>query len=114
MLFEFGSLSFGVCQIRKWTIKMPNKRKKNTLTLKDKVKILEKIDKGVQGKRLALDFNVTTSTISYIKSNRKSILDAVANTYQHISSKTLHSAEYPKMESRLYEWFLNQREKRRP
>lgn len=91
---------------------MPNKRKKNTLSLRDKVKILEKIDKGVQGKRLALDFNVTTSAISYIKSNRTSILDAVANTNQHVSNKTLHTAEYPEMESRLYEWFLDQREKK--
>lgn len=91
---------------------MANKRKKNTLSLENKVKILEKLDKGVQGKRLALDFNVTTSSISYIKSNRTAILNAVSNTYQEVNNKSLHSAEYPKMESRLYEWFLNHREKK--
>ncbi|XP_049303745.1 jerky protein homolog-like [Bactrocera dorsalis] len=91
---------------------MSNKRKKNTLSLETKVKILEKLDKGVQGNRLALDFNVSKSAISYIKSNRSSILNAVSNTYQEASNKTVHSAEYPKMESRLYEWFLKQRERK--
>ena len=89
-------------------------KKKNTLSLETKVKILEKLDKGVQGNRLALDFNVSASLFSYIKSPRTSILHAVSNTYQEVSNKSLHSAEYPKMESRLYEWFLNQRGKSVP
>lgn len=89
-----------------------NKRKKNTLTLETKVKILKKLDEGVHGKRLAIDFNVSESAISYIKSKKQFILDAVSDTYQEAKSKSLHKAEYPEMEANLYEWFLNKREKR--
>ncbi len=39
-------------------------------------------------------------------------MDAVANTYQLAKKRTLHTAEYPEMERRVYEWFLNQREKK--
>lgn len=91
---------------------MFNKRKKNTLSLDNKVKILKRLNEGVHGSRLAQDFNVTKSAISYIKSKKKDIMDAVANTYQEANKKTLHTAEYPEMESRVYEWFLNQREKK--
>lgn len=90
---------------------MPNKRKKNTLSLETKVQILEKLDQGIQGKRLALEFDVAPSAITYIKSMKSSILSAVSNTYHEANKKSLHIAEYPKMEATLYEWFLNQREK---
>lgn len=51
-----------------------HKRKKNTLTLETKLKILKRLDKGVNGNRLAQDFNVTKSAISYIKSKKNEIM----------------------------------------
>lgn len=91
---------------------MSQKRKKNTLSLETKVKILKKLDEGVQAKRLASDFNVSTSAISYIKSKKEIILDAASNTYHEAKCKSLHKAEYPEMEARLYDWFLSKREKK--
>ena len=49
---------------------------------------------------------MSASSISYIKSHRTSILNAVSNTYQEANSKFLHSAEYSKMESCLYDHWL--------
>lgn len=66
---------------------MSNKRKKNTLSLDNKMKILKRLNEGVHGSRLAQDFNVTKSAISYIKSKKKDIMDAVANTYQEAKKK---------------------------
>ncbi|XP_053954530.1 jerky protein homolog-like [Anastrepha ludens] len=80
---------------------MPNKRKKNTLSLETKVQILEKLDQGIQGKRLALEFDVAPSAITYIKSMKSSILSAVSNTYHKANKKSLHFAEYPKLECTL-------------
>ena len=65
---------------------MSFKRKKTTLILEQKAKILSKLDEGVQANRLALDFGVTKSAISYIKSKRDLILDAISRTY-HESKK---------------------------
>ena len=47
------------------------KRKLNTLTLSDKLKIINEIDKGVQKKnQIAADFGITPSTLSTIIKNR--------------------------------------------
>lgn len=91
---------------------MPNKRKKNTLSLDTKVKILKRLNEGVSGNRLAQDFNVAKSAISYIKSKKQEIMDAVSCTYHEAKKKSLHNAEYEEMEKCLYKWFLNQREKK--
>lgn len=73
---------------------------------------MNKLDVGYSGKRLAIDFNVSESAISYIKSNKAAILDAVSSSFQEAKKKSLHKPEYPKMEEKLYEWFLNQRQKK--
>lgn len=67
-----------------------NKRKKKTLTLEQKVEIIQKLDRGVQGNRLAIDYDVSKSAITYIKSQKENILSAVANTYQVAKKKSLH------------------------
>lgn len=88
------------------------KRKKTTLTLEQKTDILGKLDKGVKANRLAIDYGVSKSSISYIKSQREDIVAAVSNTFQFAKKKTLHKSEYPEMENQLYEWFLKQRDRK--
>lgn len=46
------------------------KRKKVTLTLEQKLEILRQLDIGYSGKRLASDYNVTESSITYIKQQK--------------------------------------------
>lgn len=89
-------------------------QKQKRLTLEEKLKILKKLDEGVQGTRLALDFGVSTSAISQIKKQKANINEAVLKTHQEATRKTLHKAEYEDLEVKLFEWFLKQRDRNCP
>lgn len=91
-----------------------DKPKQNRLSLEDKVKILKKLDENVRANRLALDFGVSTSAISQIKKQKEQIYEAVSESDQEAKKKTLHKAEYDEMETKLYGWFLKQRERNCP
>lgn len=91
--------------------KAKEKPKQNRLSLEDKVEILKKLDEGVNGNRLALDFNVSKSAISQIKKQKEQIFEAVSKSDQEFKKKTLHKAEYAELEAKLYGWFLKQRER---
>lgn len=82
---------------------------KSTLNLTQKSEILRKLDEGVSGKRLAQDYNIAESTITYIKKQRTEILSTVANCHTETHKKSLRNAENPEMEDALYKWFLDQR-----
>lgn len=88
--------------------------KQKRLGLEEKVNILKKLESGVRGNRLAIDFGVTESAISQIKKQKAEIFKACANSYQETKKKTLHKAEYEDLEIKLYEWFLEQRAKHVP
>lgn len=88
--------------------------KKKRLSLEQKVDILKKIDKGVRANRLAIDFGVSESAISQIKKQKLEIYAAVSHSYQEVKKKTLHKAEYHDLETKLYEWFLEQRAQNKP
>ncbi|XP_049302053.1 jerky protein homolog-like [Bactrocera dorsalis] len=93
---------------------MPTKQRKSLqirLNLHQKAEILRKLDEGIHGNRLALDYNVSKAAISKIKKKRHEILEAVANTHEVATKKTLHKSEYPVLEARLYKWFLSQRQR---
>lgn len=88
------------------------KPKQKRLNLEEKVQVLKKLDEGVRGNRLALDFGVSESAISQIKKQKEQILEAVAKSDQEAKKKTLHKAEYEKLEEKLYAWFIKQRERK--
>lgn len=114
LLFLLDLISFGSGQFFYFIFTMaPAKptRKKNTLTLQQKVEILNKLGRGISGKRLAMDYGVAESAISYIKSQKTSLLSSFSNTYNEAKKKTLHRCEYPEMEQKLYQWFLDQRKR---
>ncbi|XP_039954309.1 jerky protein homolog-like [Bactrocera tryoni] len=93
---------------------MPTKQRKSLqirLNLHQKAEILRKLDEVIHGNRLALDYNVSKAAISKIKKKRHEILEAVANTHEVATKKTLHKSEYPVLEARLYKWFLSQRQR---
>lgn len=89
-------------------------RKQKRLNLQEKVQVLKKLDSGVRANRVALDFGVTEGAISQIKKQKEKIYAAVSQTYQEAKKKTLHKAEYEELETKLYEWFCNQRERNCP
>lgn len=94
--------------------KTVNKSNQSRLSLDQKISILKKSDKGVSGKRLALDFNVSGAAISKIKKKRDDILSAVSDTLESAMKKTLHKPEYADLEKKVYEWFLTQRQRNCP
>lgn len=85
------------------------KRKKNTLSLQQKVDILGKLDKGVKASRISEEYGITNSTVTYYKENREKIMMVASNSFQEMKKKTLHQGELPDLEQRLYDWFLEQR-----
>ncbi|XP_050329066.1 jerky protein homolog-like [Bactrocera neohumeralis] len=88
---------------------MPTKQRKSLqirLNLHQKAEILRKLDEGIHGNRLALDYNVSKAAISIIYK----ILEAV-NTHEVATKKTLHKSEYSVLEARSYKWFLSQRQR---
>lgn len=88
-----------------------NKSKQNRLNLKQKVDILNKIDKGVQLNRIAADYGVSKQAISKIKKKRNEILKVITNSFENSNKKTLHKSEYPELEDKVFEWFFKQRER---
>lgn len=88
--------------------------KQNRLTLEQKAEILKKLDSGVRANRLARDYGVTEGAITYIKKKKQEIFDACANSFHEAKKKTLHKPEYEEMESKLYKWFADQRNKHVP
>lgn len=86
------------------------KSKQNRLSLNEKIIILKKLDDGVQANRLALDYGVSKSAISQIKKQKIDILAATSNSFQELKKKTLHKADYPELETKLFGWFVKQRE----
>lgn len=91
-----------------------NKPKQKRLNLEEKVQILKKLDEGVRGNRLAIDFGVSEAAISQVKKQRDQIYEAVSKTDQESKKKTLHKAEYEELEKKLYGWFLKQRDRNCP
>lgn len=89
-------------------------RKQKRLSLQEKVEVLKRLDSGVRANRVATDFGVTEGAISHIKKQKEQINATVSKTYQESKKKTLHKAEYEDLETKLYEWFCNQRERNCP
>lgn len=91
---------------------MASKPKQVRLSLEQKGVVLKKSDGGIRANRLAIEFGVSESAISQIKSKRKEILNALSNSYEEVKKKkTLPKADQPEMEKQIYDWFLVQRER---
>lgn len=92
----------------------PPKRVKISLDLKQKCEVLGKLKKGVPANAIAKEYGVANSTITYIRKQESDILKSTSATYQDVKKKSLKYSEFPEMESKLYAWFLEQRERNCP
>ncbi|XP_053969096.1 jerky protein homolog-like [Anastrepha ludens] len=91
---------------------MSSKRKRVVLSITDKVKIIEQLNKGVSNKFLAETYNVGTSTISDFKKNSSAILKFASNLQFEDGSpsrKNMKTAENKELEQAMIKWFLQQR-----
>ncbi|CAH2217865.1 jg17698 [Pararge aegeria aegeria] len=74
---------------------MASKRKRVVLSLADKLKIIEQLDKGVTGKKLSEIYGVGQATISDIKNSKSTLLNFVSvleNEDGSSSRKTMKKA----------------------
>ena len=88
------------------------KKKRNSLTLKDKVKVLQTLDdKEMTKADIANKFNIHPTTVRKIQKNAQSILRAASNRNcrRTMEFKYASSGAYKNLEDTLYLWFLNQR-----
>ncbi|XP_017470900.1 PREDICTED: tigger transposable element-derived protein 2-like [Rhagoletis zephyria] len=90
-------------------------RKLNVLSLAKKAEIINEAKNGVSITALSKKYNTAKSTICGIVKNENKILECVNNTLSGPGKrKTLRASELPKMEKKLYKWFLLQRSKNYP
>ncbi|XP_015925367.2 tigger transposable element-derived protein 2-like [Parasteatoda tepidariorum] len=93
------------------------KRKRVSLSIKNKVEILKKLDEGSSVKLLSECYNVGLSTIYDIKNQKKDLLKFVSNCKQVDAlnpRKTLHKAENKDVDKVLIEWIKQRRSEQFP
>ncbi|XP_057657371.1 jerky protein homolog-like [Diorhabda carinulata] len=91
---------------------MASKRKRVVLSLTDKLKIIEQLDKGVTGKKLSEIYGVGEATICDIKNSKSTLLNFVwvfENEDGSSSRKTMKTATNKNLEDAVFKWFLQQR-----
>ncbi|XP_050330445.1 jerky protein homolog-like [Bactrocera neohumeralis] len=90
---------------------MAKRRAHKTLSLADKIKIIQEINRGQSGKLLADKYGVGTSTICDIKKNSENIRRFAENSDEKLlkQRKTLKTGEYEEFEQKLYAWFEEKR-----
>ncbi|KAG5898696.1 hypothetical protein JTB14_030646 [Gonioctena quinquepunctata] len=89
---------------------MASKRKRVVLSLADKLKIIEQLDKGVTGKKLSEIYGVGKATISDIKNSKSTLLNFVSvleNEDGSSSRKTMKTATNKNLEDAVFKWFCS-------
>ncbi|XP_004387473.1 jerky protein homolog [Trichechus manatus latirostris] len=88
------------------------KRKRVVLTLKEKIDICARLEKGESRKALMQEYNVGMSTLYDIKAHKAQLLRFFANSDSNQAlehRRTLHTPKLEHLDRVLYEWFLVKR-----
>lgn len=95
---------------------MSSKRKHTTCTLKEKLEVLQRLDKGESATKLSLEFGVGKATIADWKKNRSKIEQFCATTSQSTLEKrqTAKQSQFDQVDEALFMWFSQERQKGTP
>lgn len=88
------------------------KRKRVVLTLKEKIDICSRLERGESRKALMQEYNVGMSTLYDIKAHKAQLLRffASSDSRQALEQRrTLHTPKLEHLDRVLYEWFLVKR-----
>ncbi|XP_027808455.3 jerky protein homolog [Marmota flaviventris] len=88
------------------------KRKRVVLTLKEKIDICTRLERGESRKALMQEYNVGMSTLYDIKAHKAQLLRFFANSDSNQAleqRRTLHTPKLEQLDRVLYEWFLVKR-----
>ena len=90
---------------------MATKRKHRSCTLKEKLEVLKRLDKGESATKLASEFGVGNATISDWKKNRVKIDQFCTSTSDKVieNRHTSKVSEFTKIDDAVYAWFLQER-----
>ena len=115
MLFSFQNyyLNILIVRLRLLAMSSNQKRKKITLTFKEKRAILKKVDQGVSNASIMNEYNIGRSTLYYIKNQKDKILQATSvskRTVSRIERRTFHGPKEKEFDQALYNWFTSKRD----
>lgn len=88
------------------------KRKHNTISIQDKVEVLEKLDRGVPVRQLCEMYGIGKTTVVDIKKQREKILKFYTNSdskKQMSMRKTMKDSKSTEHDRVMIEWFRQQR-----
>jgi len=85
-----------------------SQKKRNLLTLKQKHKILCRLDGGVKPVDLAKELKVNRSVISNVKKDKEKFLNALCDYFNSI--KKLRKSPFEIIDLKLFEWFKAQKQ----
>jgi transposase len=91
------------------------KRKHVTLTISNKLKVIEKLENGVSGKKIAAEFGISQQTVSDIKKQKESIksfalkFDVGSDKSSVSNRQTLKKPKEVLLEEAVLRWYLQQR-----
>lgn len=88
------------------------KRKRGNLSIEDRVKILERLDKGEKEADLAQEYNVTKAAIAYMKKAKEILIkkrNQLIMCHGTTSKKRCTGIENTNLDQALYKWFLEQK-----
>lgn len=85
--------------------------KRQPIDLKTKLDILKDLENGLKVKEVSKKYNKKATTIYKLKKDKNKIEDYVSIQFNSVpDKKRMRSCAMPELESKLYSWFLNQRD----
>lgn len=89
------------------------KKTRKSISLKIKCEILKDLDNNLKSKEIFGKFGINKSTLYKIKNQRQKIEDFASNSLQFPKNvKKIKNTKFPLIEIKLYQWFLQEREKK--
>lgn len=94
------------------------KRKRVTVTIQQKLDIIEKLEKGVKTKHIAAEYNLGSSTIHDIKKNKEKLLkfsSQMANSIIGIDQRhSMRESPFALLDKAVLHWFNQERANNHP
>ncbi len=120
---SYRLITFIFCAIH--PIKMPKsdnkpseKRKRLVLTIKQKLEIVKRLEKGESRSKIMYEFNVSSSTLYDLKKQKDKLLEFMSNsegpTKKFVQRKTLKQPKFSELDKALYLWFSAKRSEGKP
>ena len=84
--------------------------KRNTLTVADKLKVIEMGSKAISQRQIASQFNISKSQVQLILKRKESIQESVNSGTQRLNARFLGNfSKYPEIDAAVYKWFVSAR-----